>query len=111
MSTFMQDGVAGHLLGQWGADNFVFSNDYPHAGGIWPYSDDTVELTLHNVPEETVAKVMGGNLARWYNQPLPPAMERIDPPEYDPADVIWNRHWLKKAGEFSFDDTRLGFTV
>ena len=70
-STFMQDGVTGYLLERWGVDNFVYSNDYPHPGGVWPHSDDTVALTMADLPAETRAKVLGQTLAKFYNQPMP----------------------------------------
>lgn len=108
-STFMQDGVGGFLLQRWGADNFVYANDYPHAGGIWPYTDDTIELTLSHLPAETRRKVLGENLAKVYGQPMPTPIPRQACPDY--TDAIWSRPWLKKAGEFSFDKPKMGLAV
>jgi hypothetical protein len=108
---FMQDSVGGYLLSRWGTDNFIFSNDYPHGGGIWPYTDDTILLTLAGLPKETLVKVLGGNLARLFNQPLPaPAVRE---PLNDFSDETWqaNRVWLKKADEFSFDKPKMGLAV
>lgn len=110
-STFMQDSVTGLLLERWGADNFVFSNDYPHAGGIWPYTDDTVELTLGHLPDATRKKVLGENIATFYGQPLPTPVVRTPIDDYDYADVVWQRDWLKKSGEFTFDKPKMGFAT
>ena len=107
-STFMQDGVGTFLLQRWGQDNFVYSNDYPHAGGIWPYTDDTVELTLANLPADTRRKVLGGTLAKVYGRTAPAPMERQPAPD---TDEIWQRPWLKKAGEFSFDKPKMGLAM
>ena len=93
-STFMQDGVGSYLLQRWGADNFVYANDYPHAGGIWPYTDDTIELTMSDLPSETRRKVLGETLAKVYGQSMPEPIQRI---ESDYTDEIWNRPWLKKG--------------
>lgn len=107
-STFMQDGVGGFLLQRWGADNFVYANDYPHGGGIWPYTDDTIELTLSDLPSETRRKALGETLARVYGQPMPEPIERM---ESDYNDEIWSRPWLKKAGEFTFDKSTMGLKM
>jgi predicted TIM-barrel fold metal-dependent hydrolase len=107
-STFMQDGVASYLLNRWGGDNFVYANDYPHAGGIWPYTNDTIELTMADLPTETRKKVLGETMATVYNQPLP---EPIEWQDSDYTDEIWNRPWLKKAGEFTFDKPTMGLKM
>ena len=111
MATFMQDSVTGLLLERWGDDNFVYANDYPHAGGIWPHTDDAVELTLSHLSTVTQHKVLGENLARFYCQPLPAPIERAPLTDYDYDDVVWNRQWLKKAGEFTFDKHKMGLAV
>jgi len=123
-STFMQDGVTGLLLQRWGADNFVYSNDYPHGGGAWPYTDETMRLTLGGLPTETVAKVMGGNLARLFGQPLPEPIARQPLTDYSEelreprrlaegevptdADWQWVRPWLKSSKGFTFDKPQMG---
>jgi predicted TIM-barrel fold metal-dependent hydrolase len=107
-STFMQDGVGTFLLQRWGADNFIYSNDYPHPGGIWPYTDDTIELTLSNLPAETRRKVLGETLAKVYARPVPEPMEREPRPN---SEMLGERAWLKKSGEFSFDKPTMGLAV
>jgi predicted TIM-barrel fold metal-dependent hydrolase len=107
-ATFMQDGVGGYLLQRWGQDNFLFSNDYPHPGGIWPFTDDTIELTLSGVAPEARRKVLGENVARVYGMPIPAPMPRTPRPD---ADKIWTRTWLKRSGEFTFDKPEMGLAV
>ena len=103
-ATFMQDGVGGFLLQRWGADNFLWSNDYPHGGGIWPYSDDVIENTLAHLRGETRAKVLGQNVARVYGMPIPEPMPRQPAPD---TEALWSRPWLKKKG-FTFDKPTMG---
>jgi len=107
-SGFMQDSVAGLLLQRWGADNFMYANDYPHAGSIWPYSDDTVELVLSDLPAETRRKVLGENVARVYGMPMPTPVTRQELTDYSD---IWERDWIKKAGDFTFDKPKMGLAV
>ena len=103
-ATFMQDGVGGYLLQRWGADNFLWSNDYPHGGGIWPFSDDVIDNTLGHLSAQTRAKVVGQNVARVYDMPIPKPMPRQPAPD---TDVIWKRPWLKRRG-FTFDKPTMG---
>lgn len=108
-ATFMQDGVTGYLLERWGTDNFIYSNDYPHPGGVWPHSDDTVALTMANLSDETREKVLGKTIAKLYGQPMPAPVER--PSEIDFDESIWTRPWLKKEGEFTFEKKKMGLGV
>jgi predicted TIM-barrel fold metal-dependent hydrolase len=109
-ATFMEDGVGGFLLQQWGADNFLFANDYPHPGGIWPHTDDAIELTLNRVSEETRQKVLYQNVARVYGQPVPQPVARLQTTFKD-EDAEWHRPWLKKRGEFTFNKSKMGLAV
>jgi hypothetical protein len=102
----MQDGVAAYLLQRWGADNFVYSNDYPHMGGIWPYTESTIEMTLKELSPAIQRKVLSGNLARCYGQTVPAPLPRAELVDYDESH--WSRPWLKKAGQFSFDKSSMG---
>ncbi|MGH2684736.1 MAG: amidohydrolase family protein [Actinomycetota bacterium] len=56
------------LVGLLGADNVLFGSDYPHPEGM--YDPITFVDELEGLPEEAVAKVMGGNLARLMNVPV-----------------------------------------
>jgi predicted TIM-barrel fold metal-dependent hydrolase len=106
-STLIQDGVGGYLLDRWGEDNFLFANDYPHPGGIWPFSDETIALTMPNLAGEKRKKVLGETLARIYGQPLPAPVDRGLSLDFDPA--TWPRPWLKTPDNFTFDKPEFGF--
>ena len=84
----------------------MFANDYPHEGGIWPYSDDSIELMLGKVSADTRKKVLGETLARVYSRPMPTPIVRQHSTDY--KDEIWSRPWLKKADDFSFDKATMG---
>ena len=61
---FHEDDPVG-LVGLIGADNVLFGSDYPHPEGMadpLSFVDD-----LEGLPDEDIAKVMGGNLARLMN--------------------------------------------
>jgi predicted TIM-barrel fold metal-dependent hydrolase len=105
-ATFEQDGVGGYLLERWGSDNFMWANDYPHGGGIWPYSDDTIALTLGHLEPDIRRKVLGENMARVFGLPMPEPMPRLPIP--DNAEAIWSRPWLKRVGEYTFDKHVMG---
>ena len=52
----------------------MWSNDYPHAGSIWPYSEDVIARTLGHLDPETKAKVLRDNVAMVYVQTIPAPM-------------------------------------
>ncbi|MEA2640676.1 MAG: hypothetical protein QOF51_2070 [Chloroflexota bacterium] len=107
-ATFTQDGVGGFLLQQWGANNFMWSNDYPHPGGVWPFSDDVIELTLGNVSPESRAKIVGGTVAKVYGMPIPTPMPRLPRPEIPDDTGVWERGWVKHRGEYTFIKPEMG---
>lgn len=107
-ATFTQDGVGGYLLERWGADNFMWSNDYPHPGGIWPHSDDTIALTLGGLTPEARAKVVGQTVAKLYGMPIPEPMPRQPVVNPEPIETVWHRPWVKKRGEYTFDKPTMG---
>ena len=57
-----------------GEDNVLFGSDYPHPEGLAEPRSYLAEL--EGVPEERVAKIMGGNLARLMNVENVPATAR-----------------------------------
>jgi predicted TIM-barrel fold metal-dependent hydrolase len=107
-ATFTQDGVGGYLAQRWGTDNFMWSNDYPHPGGIWPHSDDTIALTLGGLAPEARAKVVGQTVARLYGMPIPEPMPRGPVVDPEPIETVWHRPWVKKRGEYTFDKPTMG---
>ena len=62
ISPFHEDNIE-RLVGVLGADHLLFGSDYPHPEGLAePLSD--IDHLPQGLPEEDVAKIMGGNLAR-----------------------------------------------
>jgi predicted TIM-barrel fold metal-dependent hydrolase len=70
-ATFFNDAVGGHLLSGWGADNMMWSNDFPHPNSTWPRSHEVVARDLGHLAEDIQQKLIRRNAARLYNLPLP----------------------------------------
>ncbi len=51
----------------WGADNCMWSNDYPHANSTWPHSREVIAEHLGHLTPETRTKVLSTNVSRLYN--------------------------------------------
>ena len=74
-ATFFNDAVGARLLSWWGADNCMWSNDYPHGNSTWPHSGEIVARDLGSLPAETRAKVLRENVARLYGLTVPEPIE------------------------------------
>jgi predicted TIM-barrel fold metal-dependent hydrolase len=72
-ATFHNDPTLGAVLPHWGADNCMWSNDFPHPNSTWPNSWKIVERDLGQLPEPTRQRLVRGNVAQLYNLPLPAA--------------------------------------
>jgi predicted TIM-barrel fold metal-dependent hydrolase len=70
-ATFFNDAVGGHLLSWWGADNCMWSNDYPHGNSTWGHSREIVARDLGHLPAERRAKLVRENVAKLYRFPIP----------------------------------------
>ena len=75
-STFTEDPVGGLLLSRYGADNFMWSNDYPHngVGDIWLFSGAIIERDLGHLSAETRAKALRETVAKLYGKTIPALM-------------------------------------
>ncbi len=73
-ATFFNDAVGARNLTWWGADNCMWSNDFPHANSTWPHSRDVVARDLGHLPDDVRAKLLRDNVARLYDMPVPAAM-------------------------------------
>jgi predicted TIM-barrel fold metal-dependent hydrolase len=49
-----------------GAENIVWSSDYPHTDSTWPRSRDMIAEAFTGIPTGDVQKIVGGNAARLY---------------------------------------------
>jgi predicted TIM-barrel fold metal-dependent hydrolase len=85
---FISDEVGGYLLGKYGQDNFMWSNDYPHPACIWPGAHGVIARDLGHLTPEARAKVICLTAAELYNGGrLPPP---ADPPgEAQALDEAW----------------------
>ena len=66
-ATFFNDEVGGRNLSWWGADNCMWSSDYPHSNTTWPHSREVIGRDLGHLPPAARSKIVGGNVARLYN--------------------------------------------
>jgi predicted TIM-barrel fold metal-dependent hydrolase len=44
-----------------GVDRIMWGNDYPHLEATYPYTREALRYTFHDVPEDEVAAMLGGN--------------------------------------------------
>ena len=64
--TFMDDVVGCSMLDYTGADNIMWSSDYPHGVTTWPKSSEYIEKNLGKRSQEERSKILAGNAARIY---------------------------------------------
>jgi predicted TIM-barrel fold metal-dependent hydrolase len=50
-----------------GADNYMWSNDYPHWESSWPRSQDYITRNFQGVPEDIKRKITWDNAKRLYH--------------------------------------------
>lgn len=65
-STFFRDPVGMKLLGWWGVDGCMWSNDYPHGNSTWPNSQRVVEENLGYLDQDSYLKVIRDNALKLY---------------------------------------------
>jgi predicted TIM-barrel fold metal-dependent hydrolase len=65
-----------------GVEQIMWGTDYPHPEGSWPFTKDQLHETFDALPEDEIAKMVGGNAAEFYNvdtEKLAPLVARIGP--------------------------------
>lgn len=78
-ATFFNDPPTRWLFGQWGEDNCMWSNDFPHLNSTWPHSREVIARDLGALSDQQRVKLQSGNVRRLYNLtkftsvPQPPA--------------------------------------
>jgi hypothetical protein len=71
-STFVDDPAGLALMERYDlVDNFLWSNDYPHHEGSFPYSAQSIERQLQPFSEPVRAKLLGLNAARIFGLSVP----------------------------------------
>jgi predicted TIM-barrel fold metal-dependent hydrolase len=66
LATFFNDHVGGRLFSWWGADNCMWSNDYPHQNSTWPKSREVIERDMAHLAAGDRTKLLSGNCAKLY---------------------------------------------
>ena len=66
--TFFRDQIGTKLLGEWGINNCMWSNDFPHGNSTWPNSRDVVAETLKHVNADDLYKLIRGNVLKLYKR-------------------------------------------
>ena len=66
LATFMDDPVGVQCMNWIGADNAMWSIDYPHPESTYGHSGDVAKSVYDALGPEDAAKVLGGNAARIY---------------------------------------------
>jgi predicted TIM-barrel fold metal-dependent hydrolase len=63
-----------------GVDCIMWGSDYPHPEGSWPCTKEQLSETFHDLPQDEIAAMLGGNAARFYGvdtAKLVPLVEQI----------------------------------
>jgi len=76
-ATFFNDSVGGRVLSWWGADNCMWSSDFPHGDSTWPHSPELVARDLGHLPSETRRKVVCDNVAKLYDFTIPAHIKTV----------------------------------
>jgi predicted TIM-barrel fold metal-dependent hydrolase len=69
--TFFRDAVGSRCLEWWGAENGMWSNDFPHENSTWPHSREWIERELGYLPENVLAKLVRDNVTNLYHLRVP----------------------------------------
>jgi predicted TIM-barrel fold metal-dependent hydrolase len=65
-TTFINEPVFISELDRWGADNIMWSSDYPHLAATFPRSQEFVQKTFSGLPSEQRRKIVHDTAARVY---------------------------------------------
>ena len=63
---FMDDRTAVEARAVLGADNLMWSSDFPHLGGTWPHSREMIAKHVGHLPQADAHKIQAGNAAALY---------------------------------------------
>ncbi len=69
-ATFFNDPPVRYLLDEWGADNCMWSNDFPHRNSTWPKSREVIARDMGHFPDALRRKLLSDNVARLYDLPV-----------------------------------------
>jgi len=69
-ATFQDDPVGTAAWRIFGADNYMWASDFPHADSTWPNSREVIARDFGGVPEEVTSKIVCDNCARLYHMEI-----------------------------------------
>jgi len=70
-ATFFNDHVGGRLFSWWGAENCMWSNDYPHQNSTWPNSRDVIARDMGHLAVADRTKLLSENVTKLYDLKVP----------------------------------------
>jgi predicted TIM-barrel fold metal-dependent hydrolase len=76
LSVEADEATARHYVDWFGADNLVFSTDYPHGDSAYPHA--VAEFEKLDLPDDAKARIVGENWSRLYKIPLSRKAPRPD---------------------------------
>jgi predicted TIM-barrel fold metal-dependent hydrolase len=65
--TFMEDEAGLRIWDVIGAQNLLWSNDYPHFDSTWPHSQEVTARQFQGVPDHVKAMILAGNVKSLYH--------------------------------------------
>jgi len=68
-ATFLTDPPARLLFSEWGTDNCMWSNDFPHRNSTWPKSREVIARELGQLSPATRSKLLHKNVMQLYDIP------------------------------------------
>ena len=69
-ATFFNDPPINWILGNnWGTDNLMWSNDFPHPNSTWPKSRDVIARDLGHLSGAVQHKLVNGTVSKLYDLP------------------------------------------
>jgi len=68
--TFQDDLVGPMTYRYFGADNYMWASDFPHADSTWPHSLDVIEKDFAGVPDEVKRNIVCENARKLYRMEL-----------------------------------------
>jgi len=76
-ATFFNDPPSRWLFGNWGMDNCMWSNDFPHQNSTWPKSREILARDLQGLPDAIREKLLSENVRRLYKLPKIKALATV----------------------------------
>jgi predicted TIM-barrel fold metal-dependent hydrolase len=55
------------LINRFGAENILWSSDYPHTDSTWPRSREFIDEHFKGIPVGVTQKIVGANAAHLYH--------------------------------------------